>query len=260
MTQSAFIEDEPTLSTMATGYRLSGKTGLAPSPWVGHWFDGAGAIVSTARDVTKWDEAFFGGKIVDLQDVALATSAHVLPSGQSTGEGFGWWSDTFGGQPRYMFTGRTWGFTAENQYFPKLHEAIVVLTNDANEQVWAVANATLGALRPRIMQAYLTPAVGEDPNITALVEQWVHRLDTGNIDRSQLNAKLPDEELSEDEQAIQNRGQLTAAVYRHKAAGNGGTAYLYVLQFQGGVMTLAVTIDPAGKIADMSLLQGEGHT
>lgn len=259
MTQTAFIEDERALPDMAAGYKADPKGNLAPAPWAGHWFDGAGSIVSTAADVAKWDEAFFSGRIVDSDDVQLATRPHILPSGKSTGEGFGWRIDTFGGQPRYEYTGKSWGFTAMNEYFPQLKQAVIVLTNDDGEQVSAVGNAVVGALHPRILQAYLTPAKGEDPAVTARVDQWVHRLQTGDIDASQLEAKVPADEIAADEHAFHNRGNLTAAVFRKKVANAGGTVYLYLLQFQGGVITMAMSIDRDGKIADMSLLQGDGR-
>ncbi|MBC5815893.1 MAG: beta-lactamase family protein [Candidatus Eremiobacteraeota bacterium] len=171
MTQTSFIDKEPALPNMAVGYREDPKGVVIPAPPFGYWPGAGGSIVSTAADIARWDQAFFAGKIVNQDDVKLATTAHILPSGESTGEGFGWEVGTYEGQPRFAYTVSTNGFTAENEYFPKTGEAIIVLTNSVDEQVRLIANAVFAVLHPALAQE--TPAPGEDPKVTALLEQWI---------------------------------------------------------------------------------------
>jgi CubicO group peptidase (beta-lactamase class C family) len=182
------------------------------------WAIGAGAVVSTAADVAKWDDAFFSGRIITMKDVKLATTPHVLPSGQSTPEGFAWDVDTYDGQTRYMYTGRTFAFTAENEYFPKLRQTLVVLTNTANEQVNFIAGAAFEALHPAIATKARTPANGED------------------------------------EQALKPFGPLTSLVYRGDSVDRNGAHYQYLADFPGASFLMAMSIEPNGKISDISLL------
>ncbi len=252
MIQTSFMEQVPPLSNMAVGYREDPKGVMVPGPSFGHWPGAAGSIVSTATDIARWDQAFFAGKIVSQKDVELATTAHILPSGESTGEGFGWDVDTYDGQPRFSYTGRTNGFTAENEYFPKTGEAIIILTNSADEQVRLIANAVFAVLHPAPARA--TPAPGEDPKVTALLKEWIHRLQTDDIDASQLSPQASSADLTENEQILRKFGALMAAIYRGKAVDKTETHYRYTLQFKGASLLMVMALDTDGKIASFSML------
>ncbi|HLI95540.1 MAG TPA: serine hydrolase domain-containing protein, partial [Candidatus Baltobacteraceae bacterium] len=68
MMRSGFIQDEPSMPDVATGYSRGkkGRLQVAP-PLNGPWAGAAGGIVSTVSDMAKWDTAFYGGKIVSSQ-------------------------------------------------------------------------------------------------------------------------------------------------------------------------------------------------
>lgn len=260
MTHSAFIQDEAHLPNMATGYERKKDGTYAPAPPLhGPWAGAAGAIVSTAEDMAKWDEAFFGGKIVSAQDVALATTAHDL-HGKSTEYGFGWEVNTNEGQPEIAHSGGTFGFTSENQYFPKLHEFIIVLDNVAGLDPSLIASRTFDALNPAIAAAVSKPAAGEDPAITALARQWLHFAQTGNVDRSQLtaafNKDLTADAISGTKDALGPMGDPTSFVFRGKTTGDGVTQYEYRVTFKTGVLRMVMAIDKDGKIAGIGFQPG----
>ena len=256
MTHSAFIQDESTLPNMATGYNVTAKGALVKAPpLLGAWAGGAGAIVSTASDLAKWDAAFFSGKIVSMADVNLATTAHTLPSGKSTDYGFGWAVDRFEGQPHISHDGGTWGFLSENDYYPTLHECVIAFANSDMAPPDMIAAAAFNALNPQIAASLDTPAPGENPTITALAREWTHRLQTGDIDRSQLtpqmSAFLKPADVPLFESQLGELGPPSAFIYRGKKTAGNVTAYSYRVKFKGTALTFVIAIDNAGKIAGL---------
>ncbi|MBV9270330.1 MAG: beta-lactamase family protein [Candidatus Eremiobacteraeota bacterium] len=258
MTQSAFIQDEPHLANAATGYTRgkNGKVQVAPvlhGPWAG----AAGAIVSTVSDMAKWDSAFFGGRIISAQDVALATTAHRLPSGKSTGYGFGWFVEKKAGQPEIAHSGGTFGFASENQYFPSLHEFVIVLTNIAALDAGFIADQTFDAINPRIAALENAPAKGENPAITALARRWIERMQTGDIDKSQLSPAfarhLTPQLVGGMKQELAPLGAPTSLIYRGKSKAKGSMAYQYSVGFKGARLDFTIAVDGDGKISALGI-------
>jgi CubicO group peptidase (beta-lactamase class C family) len=255
MTHSAFIPDEPHLPDMATGYR-AGKGRLSPVPakWLhalsNGWAGSDGAIVSTVGDMARWDNAFFGGKIVNAADVRLATTADILPSGKSTYYGFGWAIGDLDGEKRIWHNGSTLGFGAANEYFPDLHEAIVVLTNNENGASGSDI-AFFEALHPSIAGAARKSASGEDPRITAIAREWIHRIQTGHVDRSQLTP-YADQNITPDELAMaqETLGSLgdPQLVYLGRSSRNGATTYNYRVIFKAVTLLMNMEVDRNGKV------------
>lgn len=256
MTHSTFIDDEPGLAHMASGYALERGT-LRPAPrLIGAWAGSAGDIVSTASDVAKWDLAFFGGKIVSMRDVRLATTAHRLPSGRSTDYGFGWLIDTFQGQPRISHDGGTNGFTSQNAYFPKQHQFVVALINTSSAQAASVAASAFDAMHPAITAAARKPAPGENSTITALARRWLHLAQTGKLDRSQLTPAfskvLTPAIVTRTQQGLGPLGDPTSFVYRGKRTSNGTTAYRYRVSFPSVTLLMILQIDAKGQISGIA--------
>lgn len=254
MTHSGFIQDEPRMPNIATGYqrKKNGSFTVAP-PLHEAWAGSAGGIVSTVEDMAKWDEAFFGGKIVSPQDVTLATTSPILPDGKTTGYGFGWFIDTFDGQPRIEHDGGTFGFTSENDYYPKLHEFVIVLDNVAGLDPQLIASRTFSAVNPEIAAASEKSASGENPTVTALARQWLHMAQTGNVDKSQLTADfakdLTPDAINGTKNALGPMGDPTSFVFRGKTSNGNATEYEYHATFKSGALKMVMVIDKDGKIA-----------
>ena len=255
MTQSAFIQDEPRLADMATGYSVD-KNGIAPVPAAfmravrAGWAGSDGAIVSTIGDMARWDDAFFGGRIVNAADVRLATTADVLPSRKSTRYGFGWGIGEVDGLKRIWHDGSTPGFGAANEYFPNLHEAIIVLTNNENG-----GNGTdiafFEALHPALAQVGRKSASGENPRITALAREWIHRIQTGHVDKSLLTpqaaAKATPDVLSMAQEELGSLGD-PQLVYMGKSTSLNFTTYNYRVIFKAASLLMNLEIDRNGKV------------
>lgn len=116
------LEDE------ARGYAFNGEGAGLALDWHMSRAGGAGAIYSTARDLFRWNEAVFGGKV--LSDDSLAQALTV--SSQSAGEanyGYGWSVDEHRGLRRVSHGGGLQGFLSYLVRYPDQRTTIVVLHN-----------------------------------------------------------------------------------------------------------------------------------
>jgi len=257
MTHSTFDDREGQVADMAAGYFADALGKVTMSPSMGLWARGNGDIVSTAGDLARWDDAFFGGRIVSPAHVLLATTPGRLRDGSATGYGFGWGIDQHDGQRRISHNGRTNGFTAMNASFPELHERIIVLVNNADGDAQTLADHVFAALHPDLAASENVPAVGEDSRMTARIVDLAHHLRNGNPDRSQwtptLRRFLTPQVLHTGRALFvkrhPNSGQLLRWVYRGKRALPGGaTFYMYNQLYESGLtMRVFVTVARDGK-------------
>jgi CubicO group peptidase (beta-lactamase class C family) len=89
--------------------------------------DAAGAIASTARDLSVWADALYGGKV--LSDESLAQMTTFLAPGRY---GLGTDVATFAGHRGQGHRGGLRGFEASMWYFPREGVSFVLLSNQGN--------------------------------------------------------------------------------------------------------------------------------
>jgi CubicO group peptidase (beta-lactamase class C family) len=260
MNESAFMDDEGTMADVATGYRTKKKGSLARAGTMNGWGDGAGAIVSTAGDLAKWDAALIGGKLISADDLATMLRPGTLPgSGPNShyGYGYGWNVDAYEGQSRVWHNGESLGFHATNQIYRSLSETIVVLANKRNSDTDAVANAVFKVLHPALAAAAAKPAAGEDPKVTARLKRVWNAFLSGRPDRSELSARLNAEltpaVLAQLSKQFNDMGVPTAWTFAGRTVTGGTTSYDYRVEFSIETTLLTMSVGPDGKITDLTL-------
>lgn len=191
--------------------------------------------------------------------VRLEVTPYRLPNGALDGYGFGWTVDSYEGQKRFWHNGETFGFASLNEYFPDLHEAVVVLLNNADASPTLISSIVFDDLTPKVATAASVAAAGESPRITALAREWMHRIQTGAIDRSQLTAETNKMFTPEFVAAIQGQfaplGSPESFVYRGKQKSARGTRYDYRMRFKDRVLMLYLGLDARGKIMGILIQQ-----
>lgn len=256
MTATAFLRDERTMVDAAVGYS-GDRSGVLhrPPPLREGWAGGAGAIVSTVGDLAKWDEAFFSGKVVDAADERLATTAHRLPSGDVDGYGFGWAIDSFEGQTRIWHNGSTFGFSSISEYFPELHEAVVVFINTADATPLAISSPVFDELNPEIAAAARRPVGGESRAITAIAREWLGRIQSGSFARWQLtpqaNNMYTPVLIKRLEKQFAPLGRPQSLVYRGKQTIASEVVYTYLVRFKEREVMFYLGLDRDNKITGM---------
>ncbi len=131
MGQTRLADPEDIIPHRASGYwvdrmgvELMNRDATQPSSTLG-----AGGILSSVHDMTKWDEALYGeGILTDASKTAMWTPA-VLPNGENTNYGFGWGVREYRGHRALSHTGMVAGFVANFMRLPEQELAIIVFVN-----------------------------------------------------------------------------------------------------------------------------------
>jgi len=119
-------------------------------------------------------------------------------------------------------------------------------------------SATIPALAQTPTASPAPAAAAEDPAITARAKDWLHRLQTGDIDRTQLDAKM--NALLTADMARQGAsmfgawGDPVAFTYVGKQTIlTDNTAYVYHVTFKAHVCNEIFVLDKDGKISGLRL-------
>jgi D-alanyl-D-alanine carboxypeptidase len=258
MTQSFTVPDEPSLVTMAVGYRhANGK--LARGLTIHDSFSwSAGDLVSTVADVEKWNEALAGGKIVPKADYALMSTPQMSTSAENTGYGLGLFIDKVNDQPRIGHTGGSFGFTTANFYFPDQKLRIIVLTNNADvpEPAEMIANAIFSDLYPDLARATTRPAPDEDPTVTSRAKAGFEHLQRGTGDGSLFGASLDAKMKNGLAKRMAGRfapyGVPVAFVFKGRRSDGGKNWSDYLIEFgPGSILKFSVALDGEAKIVSL---------
>ena len=94
----------------------------------------AGVLFSTVDDLARWDEALYTDKLVRSELLARAWTAFRLPTGASTGYGYGWEVGSWDGHRVIEHDGGINGFSSDGVRLPDDHLFVAVLSNDEDHQ------------------------------------------------------------------------------------------------------------------------------
>lgn len=227
-------------------------------------FYGAGGIVSTASDLAKWDIALMRGTLLSARSMHDLWTAGSLHDGTPVTYAMGFVPTTLDGHQEVWHNGLTPGAGGYcyNAIFPGDTLAVIVLSNglDFSGSPERIVRQVFESYFPeaRAAMAAFTPASGEDRNITARATDWLKRLQSGNIDRSQLtaqmNAAFTPAVVAQVTRQLSAFGTPNAFQYAGKAQRGTYTEYDYRVTFAKGVQKWLFVLDAAGKIAGMRLL------
>ena len=120
------------------------------------WPYAAGSLCSTASDLTAWNAALHGRRILSAESYRAMTTPATLADGTKTRYGFGVALGEPGGHRAIYHGGGINGFLSELQYFPDSGLSIVVLFNTAGpvnpaDIARQIAAEVLGRVPERVM-------------------------------------------------------------------------------------------------------------
>jgi hypothetical protein len=109
-------------------------------------------------------------------------------------------------------------------------------------------------------EASAAPAAA-DQSTLAMAKEWFARMQTGDIDHSQLNdsanMSLDADSVKEISAQIAPLGAPVEFVQQHVGTLNGSTAYTYLLTFKNGTkLSFILLLDGNGQIAGISVQPG----
>jgi hypothetical protein len=124
----------------------------------------------------------------------------------------------------------------------------------------ALLIATAGFAPQANPPAQAAPAADQASTL-ALAKEWFHRVQTGDIDHSQLNdaanMSLDADSVKEMSAQVAPLGAPVTFVQQQVGSNNGNTAYTYAVSFKDGTkIAFILLIDGNGKIAGLTVQPG----
>ena len=108
---------------------------------------GPGRVSSTARDLLKWDNAFYGETLVNDSLLQAAFTPFVLNNGKATQYGFGWVIKEYPVLGKYvMHTGDNPGYQTLIMRFIEKRKTIIVLNNNAHNAMQPMVDEMIAAI------------------------------------------------------------------------------------------------------------------
>jgi CubicO group peptidase (beta-lactamase class C family) len=129
MKNTGIYETNIVLSNEAQGYSMNGETVKKADFQEMSWTLGVGSIYSTTKDLYKWNEAVFNGKVLSNATLKTALTRAVLNSGGKIDYGFGWFLSTNRGLDFIQHSGVSNGFYSYLERQPENKLTVCVLIN-----------------------------------------------------------------------------------------------------------------------------------
>jgi D-alanyl-D-alanine carboxypeptidase len=249
----------PRGANVARGYETP-SGGTAVTPWTPQATYAAGGLYASPADLVRWDEAFFGARLLDAAAVRLLTTPPQLSGGAPSTYAMGWIREALDGHPVVWHNGGVLGANTRNAYFPDQRISVVVFANTvAFDETRIVREAFRALVPPTEAQVAAeraretAPAAGEDPAITAAVRAEYERWRAGKVDFARydatMRAALTDAMVHQVSDGLRSLGAPTAFIFAAKTAvPNAGFAYTYRVIAPGGAVSVVYSLDRAGKI------------
>ncbi|MBS0331597.1 MAG: beta-lactamase family protein, partial [Proteobacteria bacterium] len=168
------------------------------------WLFAAGELAMTPSDLARWDIARIQRKLLKPASWKLMETSVRLNNGRDSRYGLGVFATSDGQLRLIEHGGAISGFLAENEVWPDVGAALVVLTNGD----WAAPDIVA-----RAIQAELPLASRPSEAETARARTFLEALRAGRVDRDRVTADLAaylDATVLADFQASLGSGPLTA--------------------------------------------------
>jgi len=130
MTQTGMADPESIIHNRAAGYWVN-KAGelINRNPTETSSTLGAGGLLSTARDLARWDAALYGDALLSESSRNTMWTSALLPGGEDTEYALGWRVTPYNGLRSQNHSGQVAGFVANFARFPDQEAAVIVFMN-----------------------------------------------------------------------------------------------------------------------------------
>ena len=130
MVESGLFGNEEVVESRAEGYKEAERGTFRSRKLLDFPPSSAGGISSTARDLLRYEQALFKGRLLSpagLTELLKPRTEEVQGAGRAA---LGWWIDSFNDARRIYHTGGTPGFSSSIDIFPDTDTTIVMLSNN----------------------------------------------------------------------------------------------------------------------------------
>lgn len=211
------------------------------------WARAAGAIASTASDMTRWDDELRAGKLLNAASLTEMFTPGTLDNATPTDYAFGWIAVKHNGVREIWHNGEVTGFHAMNATYPDQQTDVVVLTNTGGTfAADQLAVEIFDVLHPFAPSASQRAAEGR-------AKEWLGRIERGDLDRTQLtdqmSAALTDAVAHSAAAQLKAYGSLKSFVLVGADEDASGRSYSFKVKFAKQAVRWVMGVDAQGKIS-----------
>ena len=154
LTRTRYDSNVDLIKNRAQGYAFSHGVLVNDQPLGTSQPGAAGALLSTASDLVRWQMVLTGGAVVKPDSYKAMTTPTVLPDGKDTHYGFGLAIDELAGKKRIQHGGGIFGFNSMLMWFPDDDVHVAVISNgeplSSSKIADEVAYIALGIEKPAV--------------------------------------------------------------------------------------------------------------
>jgi CubicO group peptidase (beta-lactamase class C family) len=175
MTRTRSSEPVDVIPERASGYafengRIENRDPMQPTAT-----GGAGMLVSTVKDLAKWNTVLDRQSILAQTSYAQMWADTPLADGSPSGYGFGWFVSPMREHRSQNHSGGTAGFSSDILRLPDDRVSIIVLTNTGSANAASITSHIARVLVPSLVYASIPE---QDPQVARMVmDFYSHRLD-----------------------------------------------------------------------------------
>jgi len=242
---------------LATGYSFDGAHFKPDKPWDLTWAGSAGGMVSNVLDMAVWDAALREGNVVTLAALREMWTMTTLPDGTKVPYGYGWTIESLDGHREIDDNAGLPGYGGRNAEFPNEHLDIVVLGNSKSFNAGPVVRRILELFYPPTPDQLAAQRQGDDAALVRARDVF-KRLQSGSLDASALTPvaakRLTAKLMSQAKAQLGKLGAPTKFEQTDKYSLGLETVYSYRLTFKQGQLGFEISLDPTGKIGEVTVV------
>lgn len=261
MTKTADRDPQFVIPLRANGYewrdnRYNGRDGNLTD------LMGAGSIVSTISDMTKWEAALRGNRLLNAESKKMIWTQFTFNNGKLSPYGFGWRISDVRGHKLIGHTGQTAGFGAAIFRYVDDDVTVIALTNLGENGMGSLIAADIAKQYiPTMSLKAVNMRVSADPAIAEKLSAAIHGRFDGSVDdqlfTTQLTRSLNAQRAKDLSVRIRKFAPPVSIEIVKRENVDGKDTITCIAKTSQRIFLWRLVIDESGKIAELSLDEEE---
>jgi D-alanyl-D-alanine carboxypeptidase len=261
MTKSGDRDPQFVIPLRANGYewrqdRYNGRDGNLTD------LMGAGSIVSTINDMTKWEAALRGDKLLNAQSKKEVWTQFTFNNGKPSPYGLGWRISDVRGNALIAHSGQTAGFGASIQRYVDSDVSVIALTNLGESGMGTlIATAAAKHYIPKLSLKAVNTGISVDAALAAIIEKALRGRYNGTFDASLFTTSAALSISSQRAKNLNERVSRFAPVSRVKLfkreTVDDRDTVSAIVETARRIFLWRIIVDANGKIVEMNLDEEE---
>jgi len=223
---------------------------------------GAGSIVSTISDMTKWEAALRGNRLLNAESKKMIWTQFTFNNGKLSPYGFGWRISDVRGHKLIGHTGQTAGFGAAIFRYVDDDVTVIALTNLGENGMGSLIAADIAKQYiPNMSLKAVNMRVSADPAIAEKLSAAIHGRFDGSVDdqlfTTQLTRSLNAPRAKDLSVRIRKYAPPVSIEIVKRENVDGKDTITCIAKTSQRIFLWRLVIDESGKIAEMSLDEEE---